>query len=124
MTTEKHKRLIDNAVEFFHDFVVAGSFIWLCWSPTEPLRWVVYVASTCSALLIFRNRLAERARVHRHPWLMGIVIIADFIVLFAILAATMKHQPHLVVAVLIWISVRAMLIPRTREQEAACSSDA
>ncbi|HKY34871.1 MAG TPA: hypothetical protein VJN18_02925 [Polyangiaceae bacterium] len=111
MTTGKHGRLIDKTAGLLHDLLVAGAFLWLCLSPTQPVRWLVYVLITCSALLIFRSRFAERTLVHRHPWMMGLLIMVDLVGLVVVFAMAMDHQVLLIVAVMIWISVRALLIP-------------
>ncbi len=117
MTTGKHGRLIDKTVSLLHDMLVFCSFLWLCWSPNQPIRWITYLLVTCSALIIFRSRLAERTLVHRDPWTIGLLMFFDVIVLVAVLAMTLDHLVQLVAAAIVWISVRALLIPRTPEQD-------
>jgi hypothetical protein len=117
MTPGKHGRLIDKTVSLLHDVLVFSTFLWLCWSPNQPVRWVAYLLATCSALLIFRSKLAERTLVHRHPWAIGLLMFFDVVVLVAVLAMTLDRLPQLIVAALVWISVRALLIPRTLEQD-------
>jgi len=117
MTTGKHGRLIDGAASLLHDMLVFCAFLWLCWSPSQPIRWIAYLLATLSALLIFRSRLAEHTLVHRHPWTIGLLMFFDVIVLVAVLAMAHDHLLLISVAALIWLAVRALLIPRTREQE-------
>ncbi len=76
-----------------------------------------YLLVTCSALLIFRSKVAERTLVHRDPWTIGLVVAFDAIVVLGVLAMGRDYLPLILVAVLIGIVVRALLIPRTPEQD-------